>query len=304
MDRISNPEKFVPLERLQPRRSPEKKNYTEGLSKMMGRISERINKEVKEQYGLSDFLDKDGALDMDGYADGPYSAERVEKDKADVSAMEIDFSDANDARVRAFYGAKTPAEAVEKWKEEKKKNKNGQMEMAVTGLLYKILKDDFLVVRATAHDDYKGGVDNIILNKRTGEAICAFDEVHEGGKGERTDGKIAKIQKVAARGGANVSYGIKLEDGKLQRAEMKNVPVFYLALKSDELVGLLNGMDYNPDSPVTPKEHEIFSQLTASLRDQLVILTRQPAGKDLSPAIRNKLATFEGLLGEFEGRGV
>ncbi len=296
---------FVPLSRLKPREKPKaRENYTEKLSVMMREISERVNKETLAKHGLRKFLHSDGSLNMAGYAGELYSAEDVESDSDRVHDMEVEFSRAKISQVQAFYrekyGAKTQEEIVEHWRKEKKQNKNGQMEMAVTGLLHKILKDDFLVVRAAAFDDYKNGVDNIILNKRTGEAICAFDEVHEGGAGERTHEKMDKIKKVAAKGGARVRYGIKLENGELKRAEMTTLPVFYLGLKSDELTELLAKMDFNPDGAVTPAEYDVFAKLTASLKEQKQILD----GTDVPPAVRNKLETFEGLLEEFEERGI
>ncbi|MCX6782026.1 MAG: hypothetical protein NTW66_02840 [Candidatus Magasanikbacteria bacterium] len=296
---------FVPLSRLKPReKMKSRENPTEKLTVMMRQISERVNKEALAKYGLRDFLHSDGSLNMAGYANELYSTEDIESDKNRVRDMEIEFSRAKISQVQAFYrekyGAKTQEEIVGHWRKEKIQNKNGQMEMAVTGLLHKILKDDFLVVRASAYDDYKNGVDNIILNKRTGEAICAFDEVHEGGAGERTGEKMEKIKKVASRGGARVRYGIKLEEGKLKRAEMATLPVFYLGLKSAELENLLAKMDFNPDSAVTPAEYDVFAKLTASLKEQKQILD----GTDVPPAVRNKLETFESLLEEFEERGV
>ncbi|MFA5127987.1 MAG: hypothetical protein WC457_03225 [Patescibacteria group bacterium] len=301
------PDQFVDPRNLVERRSLEKKKSPEffagKLAVMMQKISEHVNSEVSEQYGLADFLHADGSLNMDSYADDLYSAEDIADDNDRVRESELHFSRAGVPQVKEYYrekyGANTPDEIVERWRKEKIINKNGQMEMAVTGLLHKILKDDFLVVRASAFDDYNNGVDNIILNKRTGEAICAFDEVHEGGAGERTGEKIDKIKKVAKKGGARVRYGMKLEKGKLKRAEMTTLPVFYLGLKSIELENLLGKMDFDPDSAPTDVERVVFAKLTASLKEQKQILD----GTDVSPAVRNKLETFGDLLEDFEARG-
>lgn len=306
---MERPGEFVPLDRLKPRQSPEKKKspefFANQLSAMMNKIAEQVNREVSKKYGLKDFLNADGSLNMAGYVQkdgGPHTANQVQEDQARVRAMELEFSRAKVSQVKEFYrdkfGAKTEEEIVDRWRKEKINNKNGQMEMAVTGLLHKILKDDFLVVRASAFDDYAGGVDNIILNKRTGEAVCAFDEVHEGGAGERTGEKMDKIKKVAMRGGAKVRYGIKLEKGELTRAEMTTLPVFYLGLKSAELTDLLANMNFDPDSAPTKIENNVFAKLTASLKEQKQILD----GTDVPPAVRNKLETFEGLLADFEDR--
>lgn len=302
------PMEFVPLDRLKSRKTPEKTKspefFSNQLLEMMSKISAQVNKEVEKKYGLKDFLNKDSSLNMAGYAEGPHTAKQVQQDEKWVREREVDFSRAKVRQVQLFYrekfGDKTEEAIVERWREEKAKNKNGLMEMAVTGLFHKILKDDFLVVRASAYDDYNknGGVDNIIVNKSTGEAICAFDEVHEGGAGERTGEKIKKIKEVASRGGAKVRYGIKLENGKLVRSEMTTLPVFYLGLKSAELENLLANMNCDPDSKVTDTEYQVFAQLTASLKEQKQILD----GTNASPVVRNKLETFENLLADFEDR--
>ncbi|MFA6193848.1 MAG: hypothetical protein WC726_03260, partial [Parcubacteria group bacterium] len=175
-----------------------------------------------------------------------------------------------------------------------------QMEMAITALLVKILGDDFLVVRSATIDDYDG-VDNIILNKRTGEVICAFDEVHEGGDGKRTDEKKEKMKKVARGEGAKISYGMGLEAGQLRRTKMENVPVFFLSLKREELENLLNNMDFDLGSDVTAVENEIFSELLKSLRQQQQELLKDR--KVSSSIVQKKLVSFGRLLTDLERLG-
>ncbi len=69
-------------------------------------------------------------------------------------------------------------ELEKKWhKEEKEKNFGELWEKAKTVILNKIIGTEFIVVRASKHDDYENGVDNIIINKETGNVVCAFDEV-------------------------------------------------------------------------------------------------------------------------------
>lgn len=215
----------------------------------------------------------------------------VERDLAQVREKEIEFSSANNPNVQKFYREKTPEGVVKKWKENKAESKSGQMEMAMTILLHKLLKDNFLVVRTSEYDDYVNGVDNLILNKETGDVICAFDEVHEGGRGERTEKKIEKIQKKAKKGGAKVNYGVSLAQGKIARASLGNIPVFYLGLRQDELESLLRNLG-NPDEAMNDAEFSVFQKLVGSLREQKTMLE----GSDLPPVIRGKLIQFEKSL--------
>ena len=93
-------------------------------------------------------------------------------------------------------------------------------------------------------------------------------------------------------------YGIKLENKKLKRSAMKNIPVFYLGLNNDELANLLNNMDFNPDSPVTHEENEIFAKLVDSLEEQKKILDAVNPPKP----VKDKLNTFGSLVEEFKLR--
>jgi hypothetical protein len=166
------------------------------------------------------------------------------------------------------------------------------MEMAVTALLSKMLGKNFLVVRTAAYDDYKNGVDNVILDRITGEVVGAFDEVHEGGDGRRTEEKKLKIEKIAKRGGAKIRYGLTMSEGKIKRASLENVPLFYLGLESAELVELVAGLGENDQA----KMEKIFQKLLSSLVTQHGELTRSA-----SPALQERLASFGQSLSRLTG---
>jgi len=286
-----------------PYRPDRKMNYTEKLKSLLENMANKINRETEEQCGLSGLLNSDCTISMNGFSEsggGIYREEEIQRHQKEVKERELDFSSANNPNVQEFYGTKNPEDVVRRWKENKMKDKNGQTEMAVTALLSKILKDDFLVVRTASYDDYRNGIDNIILNRRTGEVICAFDEVHEGGRGERTNAKIDKVKKIAKKGGTKIAYGLKLENGKLSRSKMKNVPLFFLGLKSEELLNLLNNMEYDPDKGATSAEYEIYGKLVASLRAQQQLLLDSSEVPNL---LKEKLKTFERSLAFLERIG-
>ena len=296
-----SPDQFVPLERLRPREKI--KNWEAYAGKMFGmmrEISERVNQEASEQYGLDNFLDSDGSLNMDGYAEGPHNAGQVQKDKRKVLEEEIKFSGARSRDTQEKYKVNSPEEVVPLWRENKKKDKSFLMEAAATALLHRILGQDYLVVRASSYDDIFGHVDNVIINKETGEAICAFDEVHVNDKSDRVEGKQKKVKEFAVGGGAEVSYGIKMEAGKLKRAQMFNVPVFYLGLNEVELENLLKGLNSDLDGEIQPAERETFAKLTVSLQEQKQMLDKIP---NVHFAVKKKLQTFGRLLADFEERG-
>jgi hypothetical protein len=144
--------------------------------------------------------------------------------------------------------------------------------MAITSILYKFLHEDFVVARASHYDDFKGGVDNVIVNKRTGEVVCAFDEVYDGYKPDRLSGKVEKVVKKAKAGGAEIKYGFTFgrdEQGKrtLLRQAIKNIPTFYLSLSTGELDKLLSDMDFSTIGSLTTSEAGVFNRLLDSLAE-------------------------------------
>jgi len=257
------------------------------LKDILSRQSRQTNEMVEKEYGLKDLLSRDATLGTAGYTE-LYGEEAVKADTDFVRKCELDFSSANNPNVQAFYlekyGSKTEDEVIAKWRENKSREKNGQMEMAVTALLAQKLGKDFLVVRTAPYDDYKNGVDNLILDRMTGEVVGAFDEVHEGGDGQRTKEKETKIKKIDWQGGAQIRYGLKLVDGKLVRASLEGVPVFYLGLKSSELMELEQGLGEG-DSKKTEK---IFRILLASLATQHALLEKSVNAS----ALRARLVSF------------
>lgn len=58
-----------------------------------------------------------------------------------------------------------------------KEKKGKRLERLKTVIFNKFLGKDSIVVRSSEYDDIINGVDNILIDKKTGKTICAFDEV-------------------------------------------------------------------------------------------------------------------------------
>ncbi len=272
------------------RRAERREHPSVMLKRMLSEETSHTNKRVQETHQLENLLNPDGSLNTDGYTD-VYSKNEMDVDKRTVRKRDLEFTNAQNERVKEFYktkhNAKTEDEIIATWKENKSRDKNGQMEMAVTLLLSRMLGNNFLIVRTAPLDDYNG-MDNLILDFTTGEVVGAFDEVHEGGDGDRTEIKKAKIQKIANNGGARVRYGIKLEEGKLKRAKLEGVPVFYLGLESEELDTLVNALQ----SDDRERMKAVYTKLTNSLTSQHSELSKHT----INTQSQEKLAKFSELL--------
>lgn len=185
----------------------------------------------------------------------------------------------------------------EAWRADCDKNPAHITELALTLLFDKILRDDFIIVRASAYDDYENGADNLIIDKKTGAVICGVDDVirYEGDNknrneetGKTEEKKDEKIRRKMASGGATIKYGATFVDGRLERKCLEHIPLFYFSLDKKDLDQLLLDMAAR-HKDVSVKEREVFSKLSHSLADQS---TKFSNDRRLNPDLRDNLKKF------------
>lgn len=179
--------------------------------------------------------------------------------------------------------------------------------------MHKILKEKFMVVRSSAFDDYENGVDNIIVNKETGDVVCAFDEVRDNSavvrkqreekldEKTRTEAKEDKIRRKAKGGGAKIKYGFGSVNGELVKKPIKSVLIFYISVTAADLDKLLEKMDYYSENP-NKTELEIFDKLIVSLGEQVKMLKKEEINSEVAGNLDNfeaSLKAIEGLRGKF-----
>ncbi len=264
------------------------------LERLMGQISQEINAKLDRS-----LIDSQGTIDMRAWAQarGGKALDELSRDEEWIREKELEFSGLNDPKVQAFYRdeykAQTQEEMLAKYREQHQKQKGIQFEKAKTALFHKFMKGQFIVVRTSAHDDFRNKVDNLMINLETGGAVCALDEVRTQKEDTRAQEKIEYIKDKAQKGGMTIKYGFTFEDkgqGKkeLSLKELKNVPIFCLALDSEDVDKLLEGIG---DINALPSqiEKEIFQKLVASLSDQMKILDKGRA----DPLVRYNLRDFK-----------
>jgi len=240
------------------KKDPSFESYLPFLKEALFKLSAESNRD------FANFLDKDGRITIEGKDSAG--------DRSLVAAQEEGFS-------------RGMNKDLETWRRDSEKNPANLTEMALTIMLHKFLKENFIVARASCYDDYNNGVDQVLVYKSTGEVVCGFDEVlgHEGDDGGQK--KEAKLNRMREKGGARVQYGAKMEDGKLVRAEVKNIPAFFMSLSKAELRELLESLKDNPDR-TNAVEERIFQKLLNSLEDQA---TNSQMNNDLRTKTRSAL---------------
>ena len=140
-----------------------KTHPAEMLKGLLSDQSFGINEAVEKKYGIKSLLERDGTINQNGYSE-LYAAEEMQADANLVREREIEFQ----AYYRNQPGVQNEDERIAKWREARSREKSGQTEMAVTALLSKMLGEDFLVVRTAPYDDYKNGLDPLIVNRSKG----------------------------------------------------------------------------------------------------------------------------------------
>ncbi len=292
-------------------KSPE--SFKEKLDGMMSVIAQKLNAEFLELGETQALLNPDNAIDMEAFRSSAKTPEKtstfVDADREKVRKQNIALSAADNRNTQEYYidkfGIKDDEHiidnVIEQFKRNNEKKPGFQLEKVITALFYKLLREDFLVMRSCTYDDYFNGIDNVIVNKKTGDVICAFDEVHDEVGGERQIGKTQKVLKIAQDGGAMLKYGMILKkDGvtgkqKLVKKPIINIPVFYIGLSTDELKSLLSGMSYDIDGKINQIEFDIFDKIMISLEDQIIKLStvKKSNDKPLHDGVKKNIAIFK-----------
>ena len=167
------------------------------------------------------------------------------------------------------------------------------MKLLKTALFNKFLGDKYVVVRSSRYDDYKNGVDNVMMEIKTGNVVCAFDEISD----DTNFFHAEKEKKIEERnfksGGASLKYGMSLKDGKLVPARLQNLPIFCLSLNPEKVRESLLQMEFSPIKK-SPIEEELFRALMEELTAQIQMF-EEKMPQALAEASGSKTAELEKL---------
>ncbi len=240
---------------------------------------ERFIEQIASEYRAAGIpINNDGRLDMQAYSKLYLD---VEKDTARTREWE-----------KEWFG-----DVPEKDIGEKRRMMEGeQLEMLTYAIFTKYLGEDFVVARTSPHDDRVNKVDTIILDRKTGALVCAFDEVGDT-TGVNYEKKIALVRENNLRGGASLKYGlgVKVEGDKrvLLLTSGSNIPVFYIALPPDRIKKGVK--EFLPNKNIKSEfEKKLFSYFVATITAQINGLELYE--KRLNPQLKDKLATFKKIM--------
>lgn len=148
-----------------------------------------------------------------------------------------------------------------------------QLEMLKTVLFDRFIGEDFYVLRSSKYDDYHNGVDNILINKKTGDVVCAFDEVATLSESITDTNKEKKEKfikdRIRRNGGAKINYGFKIDKERhIEPVILEGVPLFLISL-NERLVETAIKIFGLPEAEESEeKKRKIFDYIIQKLKNQ------------------------------------
>lgn len=173
-----------------------------------------------------------------------------------------------------------------------------KLEMLAYAIFAKNLGEQFIVTRTSPHDDRVNKVDTLILDAKTGNLVCAFDEVGDT-SGAIYEKKQAAVQERNLKGGISIKYGIGIDEKEgertIVRSSATNVPIFYVALPKDRIEKGIK--EFLPEiEKQSDFEEKLFAYFMATLSAQVKGLELY-SGR-LNPELKTRLASFKAVLND------
>lgn len=152
----------------------------------------------------------------------------------------------------------------------------------LASILFATFASDLIAVGTTAGDDWRHGIDTLIIDKETGAVIGAFDEVADT-QGKRYQEKINRLPRFNAQrkhqkidgstiesDGAILEYGVRFENGQIVHEPLKNVPILYLAIDPEHYDKIVDEYEesFNPEK-TTKHAKSTFIHIINTLQQSL-----------------------------------
>lgn len=209
----------------------------------------------------------------------------------------------------SYENAETATQGLRRWHgdvadktvvEKDSERDSERLEMLAYAILYKNLRERFIVARASYHDGSINKVHTILLERETGTLVCAFDEVADTSGPDYEKKQDAVRSRNINRGGASLRDGLRIEerDGNkiISKGAVENIPLFYIALPTDRVERGIQRFIPSLDAQ-SEFERQLFKYFISAILIQiqgLELYTEQ-----LDPALKKKLGEFKKTIAEF-----
>lgn len=206
-------------------------------------------------------------------------------------------------------------ELIERWRSRWDKEQKGKgvmrdgekLEILKSAIFQKFVGDKYYVFRSSLYDDVINKVDNIIIDRETGNIVCAFDEVAdiEGPRFQQKQQQI--LERNLNYGGGKLKYGIEIKNvndkKEIGLGEVKNIPLFYIALPKNSLnEGIDSFIPSSFDSGnISDFEKKFFEYVVNSLKAQISALElREVEIRRYPDILKKRIKDFKKTLDVWE----
>jgi len=164
-----------------------------------------------------------------------------------------------------------------------------KLEMLKTIIMNKFIGKNFIVARSAAFDDLKNKIDNVILERSTGNLVCAVDDVREDAGNRKAEKEKRLFDRLREGKGNVLKYALSISTRGEVGAGKKifDIPVFHLALSRREIDEATARMSAVPDE-LTENENAIFEKFKTALKKQIADV-REEFGTNLEKISNRKI---------------
>ena len=263
--------------------NPKETEIRENAEKVRNFMKEISKESKREEFPIGN----DGRIDMRAFKNF-YSKGALTKDNEYVKKMEKKF---DDELIKDGF-------SIEKIKERKLMAEGERFERLKTAILYKAFKEKFVIARSSRYDDIHNGIDNVIMEKETGNIVCAVDDVATDENSKEFKEKERKVMEKNMAGGGTLKYGITInKQGRICKTELNNIPVFQLTLKD---IKKAEGEFDSSKKESSDGEKKLALDFLSSIREQIEFFTEASKGKSHLNAFRKNLIQNKETLEKLE----
>lgn len=233
-----------------------------------------------------DIINDQGQINIESFV-GEYSSHEIEFDKKMTHEEKKGFYKTYEPEIQERYGTKDQDVLVELIEnDEREKMRDGNIsEDLLFIMMNKIAGDRYVTVRSSDYDDFRNGIDMLLVDTQTDSVICAFDATVSGEKSRAAD-KVERAGKRVKNGkGFSLKYGISFtgenENPAMKLGELDNLAALFLDIHKKDLTRVLRVMNFSIDSQISDAELDTANHLLDKLELQIGDLQEQ-AGKNIS----------------------
>lgn len=267
----------------QPKNSKERFMNNEKKRQELALALRKISLKINEELGIK-LLSDDGSISMKSYG---YSKDELSLDKKYIQEHDDIF-------VRERRGLTKDAFVTTEMRQEQENELNRTpaklLEMSMMILSYKVNKN-YIMTRSAKYDDYRHGVDSILVNRKNGQVVCTLDEVHDT-YGVFESSKKDKQITSAKYGGNKIKYGFTFEKEQIVKKQFKNIPCFYMSLSTKEFTDAMAIINLNNLDETSQEEIDLYNSIINKFEGQSDLLRSIGTNKEF---LKN-LDSFEEIL--------